>query len=140
RGVNGAIYSIHAPGLPAVIAPAMLLAGYPGAIAFLATVAALSTALVWYVAYCLTSSAAAAWFAWACGALTNPFFFQSTQAFPDGFAATCVFLGALPLALDAIRSAPRADAHTAASSGTALWLLSGASLAVLPWLQTRLTI
>ena len=51
RGVNGEIYSIHAPGLAVLIAPAMWLFGYPGVVAFLGVIAALSTALVWCVAY-----------------------------------------------------------------------------------------
>ena len=140
RGVNGEIYSIHAPGLPALIAPAMLIFGYPGVVAFLATVAALSTALVWYLAHRVTRSAAAAWFGWASGSLTTPFFFQATQVFPDGVAATCLLLGTLPLVvLDTSHDSSR-DASQTASHQTALWLLSGASLAILPWLQTRMSI
>jgi hypothetical protein len=46
RGTNGAIYSIHAPGLPVLIAPAFFLSGYPGVIVFLGVVGALGTALV----------------------------------------------------------------------------------------------
>ncbi len=140
RGVNGAIYSIHAPGLPALIAPAMWLFGYPGAVAFLGIVAALSTALVWWHSYQITGSASASWFGWVCCALTTPFFFQATQVFPDGLAATCVLLGASPLML-ADRGVARGRAHdTTGRHDTALWLLSGASLAILPWLQTRLAI
>src|SRR5689334_24111820 len=36
RGRNGQIYSVHAPGLPVVIAPAFAMLGYPGVLAFLA--------------------------------------------------------------------------------------------------------
>ena len=57
RGINGDIYSIHAPGLAALIAPAMWLFGYPGVVGFLAFIAAVSTALVWHVAYRTTGSA-----------------------------------------------------------------------------------
>ena len=41
RGKNGEIYSIHAPGLPALVLPAFAVAGYRGVIAFLALLSAL---------------------------------------------------------------------------------------------------
>ena len=134
RGVNGQIYSIHAPGLPVVIAPAMWLFGYPGVVAFLGLVAALGTGLVWWLALRLTGDAAAAWFAWARCALTAPFFFLATEVFPDGLAATCLLIGLIPLYLDERRRAdPRAQ-----PPGAVAWLAAGAALALLPWLQTRL--
>jgi hypothetical protein len=61
RGVNGEIYSIHAPGLPILIAPALALFGYPGVVAFLGLIAALSTGLVWSLAYRATANVASAW-------------------------------------------------------------------------------
>ena len=134
RGRDGAIYSIHAPGLPAIVAPAYFLAGYPGTIGFLALIGALSTGLVWRVAHQATGCAAAAWFGWASCALTTPFFFQATQVFPDGIAATCVLVGMLPLGPSGGLGEP------ARREGIGRWLLAGAALAVLPWLQTRLAI
>jgi hypothetical protein len=128
RGVDGAIYSIHAPGVSVLVAPAVLLFGYPGAIGFLGLVTALSSGLVWRIGHRLTGSPAAAWFGWASGALTTPLLFQATQVFPDGIAATFVLLGALPLIAPAVRSDLR------------IWSIAGAALAVLPWLQTRLSI
>src|SRR5262249_34698393 len=44
-----------------------------------------------------TRNIAAAWFGWACCALTAPFFFQATEVFPDAVAATCLLIGTLPL-------------------------------------------
>lgn len=140
RGVNGEIYSIHAPGLPALITPAMWLFGYPGVVVLLACIAALSTALVWHVGYGVTGSTAAAWFGWACCAVTTPFFYQATQVFPDGFAATCALVGTLPLVLGKDAPGTRPDERDARVSDARLWLLSGVSLAILPWLQTRLAI
>src|SRR6185436_6232958 len=110
RGVNGEIYSIHAPGLAVLIAPAM-------------------------------------WFGWACCALTAPFFFQSTEVFPDGVAATCLLLGTMPL-WDGLKARPLLIDEDGSGrpsgrlgDGQALsWILSGASLAILPWLQTRLAV
>ncbi len=140
RGTNGEIYSIHAPGLAVLIAPAMWLFGYAGVVAFLGLIAALSTALVWYVAYGATGSAASAWFGWACCALTTPFFFQATEVFPDGIAATCLLLGTIPL-WDGLKARPLPDSATrTTTSNTWRWILSGASLAILPWLQTRLAV
>jgi hypothetical protein len=156
RGVNGEIYSIHAPGLAVLIAPAMWLFGYPGVVAFLAMVAALSTALVWYLAYRVTGSAACAWFGWASCALTTPFFFQATEVFPDGIAATFLLIGTLPL-WDGLKSRPwtfdlrpslenaesvsgARDAKDEGHRTKVVAVLSGASLAILPWLQTRLAV
>jgi hypothetical protein len=156
RGGNGEIYSIHAPGLAFLIAPAMWLLGYPGVVAFLGIVAALSTGLLWTIAYRATDSAASAWFGWACCALTAPLFFQATEVFPDGIAATFLLIGTLPLwdglarpsTVDLSRL-PSKAAHLPAAKDakvegprTKVWryVLSGASLAVLPWLQTRLAV
>ena len=136
RGTNGEIYSIHAPGLAVLIAPAMWLFGYAGVVAFLGLIAALSTALVWYVADGATGSAASAWFGWACCALTTPFFFQATEVFPDGIAATCLLVGTIPL-WDGLKARPLPNSAT---SDTWRWIVSGASLAILPWLQTRLAV
>src|SRR4029453_19217807 len=137
--------SIHAPGLPILIAPAMWLFGYRGVVAFLGLIAAMSTGLVWSLAYRATASSASAWFGWACCAVTTPFFFQATEVFPDGIAATCLLLGTIPLwdGLKA-RALPTSsrDSVGDASLGRPLWpwILSGASLAILPWLQTRLAV
>jgi hypothetical protein len=151
RGINGEIYSIHAPGLAVLIAPAMWLFGYPGVVAFLGIVAAVSTGLVWYVAYLATRNVAAAWFGWACCALTTPFFFQATEVFPDGIAATCLLIGTLPL-WDGLKGPTsfdlgpwlrKSEAKGAKDEGPrtkAVDVLSGASLAILPWLQTRLAV
>jgi len=151
RGVNGEIYSIHAPGLPVLIAPATWLFGYRGVVAFLGLVAAASTALVWILAQRTTGSAASAWFGWACCSLTAPFLFQATEVFPDGIAASCLLLGTLPLWYGANREGlkplPLPNRETYREGLTApplsasrFWFLSGVSLAILPWLQTRLAV
>jgi hypothetical protein len=65
RSKDGQIYSIHAPGLPAIIAPAFALLGYRGVLIELVLLSTAASALVWFVAWRVTSEAAAAWFAWA---------------------------------------------------------------------------
>jgi hypothetical protein len=138
RGRNGAIYSIHAPGLSILIAPAFFLFGYPGAVAFLGVVGALGTSLVWYLGWRTTGSPPAAWFGWACCALTCPFVFQATQVFPDGLAASLLLLGVLPLVAADFKDGTGADSGRLRAN--LRWAIAGISLAILPWLQTRLAI
>src|SRR5690606_846192 len=57
RGLDGEIYSIHAPGVSALVAPAFAVAGYPGAVLALALLAALAMGGLWIVAWQLTSNA-----------------------------------------------------------------------------------
>ena len=129
RGTNGEIYSVHAPGLAAVVAPVFALFGYPGVVVFLAGIAAMGTTLVWRAAYLLTANRQAAWFAWSAGALSVPFFFEAFAVFPDGFGATFVLFAALPL------FEPRLEAI-----GKRRWVAIGAALGLLPWLHTRFAI
>ena len=140
RGRNGAIYSIHAPGLSILIAPAFFLFGYPGTIAFLGCVAALGTSMVWYLGLRTTGSSAAAWFGWACCALTVPFVFQATQVFPDGLAASLVLLGVLPAIAADFKDVTGSNSTGSRLRRDVLWPIAGLSLAILPWLQTRLAL
>jgi hypothetical protein len=129
RGTNGEIYSIHAPGLPVVVAPAFALFGYRGAVVFLSIVAALGTGLLWRASFALTGSSTAAWFAWATGGLTVPFFFQSFAIYPDSLGATLVLFAVMPLLM---RSDSPIDNRRAGAVGLAL--------ALLPWLHTRFAV
>jgi hypothetical protein len=97
RGIDGAIYSIHAPGLPAIVAPAFAAAGYPGVVALLAALAALGTAFVWRAAWRVTGDAGAAWIGWAAVSLSAPFFFQAFTVFPDGLGAVTVMVAVYAL-------------------------------------------
>jgi hypothetical protein len=126
RGTDGQIYSIHAPGLPAIIAPAFAFFGHRGVSVFLALVSAVAGALVWRACRAISTSASAAWFGWMTTTLTVPFFFQSFAVYPDALGAAGVMCGVFAL-LD--RDAPR---HRL------FWY--GAALALLPWLHTRLAI
>ena len=130
RGRNGQIYSIHAPGLPFIIAPAFALAGYHGVMAFLCLVAALGAAVVWWAARRVTGSASAAWVGWASVALSAPFFLHAFMVYPEATGGTLIMVGVAALAAAAT---PRAG--TAAGAGA--WLLLGLALAPLPWLHTR---
>lgn len=122
-GVNGEQYSIHAPGVSVVVAPAFAFFGYPGVVVFLGLAAALGSALLWRAAYLLTQSPHAAWFGWASAAMSVPFFFQSFVVYPDGIAATLVMFAALSL--------------VETETNRVRLLLIGAALAILPWLHAR---
>jgi hypothetical protein len=124
RGINGEIYSVHAPGLPVVVAPVFALFGYPGVLVFLALVSAWATALAWMATWRVTSDAASSWFGWATAALTAPFFFQSFVVYPDAPGAALLMIGVLALVGEPTLSTRRA-------------LVTGAALAILPWLHTR---
>ncbi len=127
RGVNGQIYSIHAPGLPALVLPAFALGGYRGVTIFLSLIAALGTALAWHVGWLLTQRASAAWIGWGAITGSTPFFFHTFTVFPDGVAATIVLTGIYALVRASRLTPTRAMLH-------------GAALALLPWLHTRYVI
>ena len=127
RGKDGAIYPVHAPGLPALVAPAFALAGYQGAIVFLIIVMALASALVWRLAWIATGEIGSAWFGWAAVAASCTWTFQSFLVFPDAMGAAALACGVwLILRLD-LRSEP----------APLLIAAVGAALALLPWLHTR---
>ena len=96
-GVDGERYSVHAPGLPAFVAPAFALGGYAAVVVWIAAFAALGTAFVWRAGYLLTRDAGAAWFGWAVVALTVPVVLHGTLVYPDPMAGVVLAGGALAL-------------------------------------------
>jgi hypothetical protein len=144
RGRNGQIYSVHASGLPALMAPAFAIGGYPAVVVFLVLVSAIGAWLAWRTSFALTRSEGAAWFGWAAVSLSVPFLCHSGAAFPDGPGAVLVMTGVAAL-VRLERAGATADLRVASSggpiregAGNALaWLLQGAALAALPWLHTR---
>src|SRR4051812_26336795 len=129
-GRNGEIYSIHAPGLPFLIAPSFAVAGYHGVIVFLVLVAAAGGALAWHLAWLVTRRADAAWFGWAAVALSTSTIFHSFTVYPDGVGGVIVLTGIWALL----------RAEEEAGSGTErawAWAAHGAALALLPWIHTR---
>lgn len=125
RGANGQIYSIHAPGLPALVLPAFALAGYRGASLFLALLAAVGAGLLWRLSWRVTGGdSRAAWFGWAVAAFSAPFLFHAFTMYPDGAASVFLLVGVMALA-------------RATELSPARLVLQGAALAFLPWLHTR---
>jgi hypothetical protein len=130
RGRNGEIYSIHAPGLPVLVAPAFALAGYRGVVAFLILLAAAGSALAWHLAWMVGRRTDAAWIAWAATTLSVSAIFHSFTVYPDGPGAV--------IALTGVWALLRAE-HESRTGAERLmpWWLHGAALATLPWIHTR---
>ena len=130
RGVDGQIYSVHAPGLSALVLPAFAAFGHPGVVVFLALLAAAGGAATWAAAFRLTGSAAAAWAAWGSLALSTPIFFHAFTVYPDGAGAAITALGVLALV----------TLETGGTLGAPALVALGAALGLLPWLHTRFAI
>ncbi|MEZ5287912.1 MAG: hypothetical protein R2712_24565 [Vicinamibacterales bacterium] len=127
RGTDGEIYSIHAPGVALLLAPAFAIAGYPGAVALQLLVAALGVAILWLAVHRLTGHPGAAWVASAAWALSAPAYFHAFTIFPDGPGAVATIAGLwLLVALEA--------GHRVT---TGRLVAVGGALAALPWLHTR---
>lgn len=139
-------YSPHAPGLALIIAPAFAVFAYWGATALLAAVAALGTAFVWSGSYLLTRSLAAAWFGWAVVTLTVPMALFGSLIYPDPVAATAVAIGVWAITRSATaklsKSGPSliTDPPSARIWSSAILMGVSGSIALLPWLHTRLAI
>jgi hypothetical protein len=127
RGRHGEIYSIHAPGVPALVLPAFAIGGYHGVVIFLILVSAAACTLTWWLAWRATGDRGAAWFGWAAVALSAPFLLESFTVYPDGPGAALVLTGFWAL--------QRLDANQPGSLKS--WTWHGAALAALPWMHTR---
>jgi hypothetical protein len=130
RGRNGEIYSIHAPGLPVLVAPAFAIAGYSGVVVFLILLASAGTALAWHLAWTVSRRTDAAWVAWAATTLSVSAIFHSFTVYPDGPGAV--------IALTGVWALLRAERESrTGGERLAPWWLHGAALAMLPWIHTR---
>ncbi len=126
-GRHGESYSIHAPGVPALVLPAFAIGGYHGVVAFLILLSACACTLAWRLAWRATGSRTAAWFGWATVACAAPFLLESFTVYPDGPGAALVLTGFWALQRLDRDELPRARAL----------MLHGAALAALPWMHTR---
>jgi hypothetical protein len=129
-GRNREIYSIHAPGLPILVAPAFAIAGYRGVVVFLIVLASIGSALAWHLAWLVTRRTDAAWFGWAAVTLSTSGIFHSFAVFPDGPGGVIALTGVWAL-LRAEREAQSGVERVGP------WWLHGAALAMLPWIHTR---
>jgi hypothetical protein len=129
RGKDGEIYSIHAPGVSALVLPLFALFGYGGAQLTVMLTAAVASGLVWFAGWLATSNRSAAWFAWAAVAGSTTFVLQGVMVFPDGPAL-------LPTAAAVVVALllRRRNMHV----GSWVMLALSVLLTALPWLHTRL--
>jgi hypothetical protein len=126
RGINGQIYSIHAPGLPALLLPAYAAAGARGAVLTVALLAALAAVATFKLAE-LIGGRAVAWLTWTSVALTVPVLPHAWSIYPEAAALAIVAWAALWLA---------SPAHQT----PVVWVIRGAVLSLLPWLHTKLVV
>jgi hypothetical protein len=134
RGRDGQIYSIHAPGVPAIVLPAFAIGGYRAVVLFLTLIAAAASGLAWWLSWRITRSRAAAWFGWASIVFAAPFALETFTIYPDGPGAAVVLTGFWALL--------RAEWEQQDSSARRWlpWFLHGLALALLPWMHTRFAV
>jgi hypothetical protein len=125
RGTHGEIYSIHAPGLPAVLLPAYAIAGALGAVVLMAIFAGLTALAIHDAAAIVVGEVQprAAVLAWAATCFTVPFVPHAWLIYPE-------LPGALIVAVAVVRlwRPPGSVAGAFAF---------GALMAALPWLHTK---
>ena len=126
RGQNGAIYSIHSPGLPALLLPVYAVAGYRGAVAMMCVLAALAALAVFLTADAVAGRGAAV-LTWLAVCFTVPFMPYSWSIFPEMAGAVVVAWATVWLWRPAEQS-PR------------VWLWRGMVLAALPWMHTKFAV
>jgi hypothetical protein len=139
RGRNGALYSIHAPGLPALVLPAFALAGYRGVVIFLIVCAAAASALAWWLGWRVSGSASGAWFGWAVVTFAAPWLLETYTVLPDGPGALIVLTGFWALVVAGEEGHEGGEGHEGAFA-VVPWFLFGVALALLPWLHTRFAV
>ena len=132
RGVDGEIYSVHPPGVSALVLPAFALAGHGGAVVFLSLLMAAGGLGAWRTALLVTGDRGSAWFGWAAVMLTTPVVFHAFTVYPDGPGAVAVMVGMLSLV--------RMEVLGARAVGRVELAAVGAAMAALPWLHTRFAI
>jgi hypothetical protein len=89
RGQNGAIYSIHSPGLSALVLPGYAAAGARGAVLTMCLFGALAALAIYDVAL-LLGGPGIALLTWLCVCLTVPFVPHSWMLYPEMAAAAIV--------------------------------------------------
>ena len=123
RGKDGEIYSIHAPGLPAVLLPGYALAGYRGAVAMMCLIAAAAALTMYDVAGALAGPRAAL-LTCAVLSLSVPVLPHAWLIYPEIPAALLVGWTLLWLVRPPAESA-------------LVWAVRGLAIGALPWLHTK---
>ena len=130
RSTSGEIYSIHAPGVSVVVLPAFAVAGYAGAVVTMISIAALTAAIMWHLAWRVSGSAAGAWAGVAAVFATTPYFFHTFTIYPEIIGSASVAIGVWLLV----------DLADGREAGSRRLVATGAALALLPWLHSRFAV
>lgn len=138
-GRGGAIYSIHAPGLSAIVLPAFALGGYRGVVAFLVLIAAAGSALAWWVSWLATRRDTAAWFGWAAVTFPVTTVFHTFSVYPDGLGGVLALTGVWALLRTEKGDRPHFP-RPRRKMGPVPFFWHGVALAVLPWLHSRFAV
>lgn len=125
RGRHGEIYSIHAPGLPALLVPAYAIGGALGCVVFVAALAALASLAIFDLAV-IVAGPGAAFATWLGTCFSVPFIPHAYLIYPEVAGATIVAWAVLWLWRPPV-SVGRTAAH-------------GLALAILPWLHTKFVV
>ena len=133
RGRDREIYSIHAPGVSALVAPAFAVAGYYGAGLLLLVLSAWGASLMWGLANRATGREDAAWFGWAAVTLSSTWIFHSFTIYPDGPGAVLTLTGVWAL----LRIDEEVENR---SESLKPWFWHGVALALLPWMHSRFAV
>ena len=123
RGLDEVIYSVHAPGLPALLLPGYAVAGAWGSVVLVVLMAALAAALMFATAERLTNRAVA-WVTWAAVACTVPFAPHAWLIYPE-----------LPAAL--VMAAVAWWILQPAPAPLSSWVWRGVAVGLLPWLHIK---
>lgn len=137
RGANGAIYSIHSPGLPALLVPAFAAAGYRGAVVFMCLLGALGAVAIFDLAEML-GGAGAAWITVVAVCLSVPIVPHSWMIYPEIAGALIVAWAARWLYEPMVPGPAEAGHHVRGRWPT--WAIRGAALSALPWLHTKFSV
>jgi hypothetical protein len=151
RGKNGAIYSIHAPGLPVLLLPSYAIGGVRGAILMMCLLGALAALAVFDVAT-LVGGPTIGLVTWTSVCLTVPWMPFSWALFPEMAAAAVVAWAVVWVVEDGppkelVKNTAVVQACRPAVSGRPeglhyirLWVWRGICLAALPWLHTKFVV
>ena len=126
RGVDGVVYSLHAPGLPTVVAPAYAMAGYPGVVVMMSLLSALLTLAIYDLA-CRVAEDRAARLTWLVTTVSVPVVPLAWMIYPE-VGAALVMAWAARWIVEPV------------SGDLARWVRRGAVLALLPWLHTKFAV
>lgn len=126
RGVDGAIYSIHAPGLSVWLIPGYLLGRGLGAVLTMCVLAALAATALYEIGRLMAGPLVAA-LTWGIAGFTVPFIPHAWAIYPEMAGAALVGWAVVWL-LD-----PR-------SATSLVWVWRGFCLAWLPWLHTKFSV